>query len=191
MKLLGSMTKDKFAFVLIAFFLTIFVVVALIEKIDQPPNNIVLVSLLGLLVVGLATLLATVNHIAEITALTFKEQLVTILGSCIGALVTYFISISLHISPVISAALVGCLAAYWPKTMPEWSVAMYCGAFVGMSGNFVLGEPILILVSAFIAGITLILSRKVFVGVGGKLGTLAFMSVAITVSLVVLLRLIR
>lgn len=107
-----------------------------------------------------------------------------------GAVITFWLSRTLHHSPVIAAGTVGLLASFipsvWPKT--SWSgqipPATYCGAFVGMTSPKVAGDYPFILLAAGSAGILLMLSKNVFHGYGGKLGTIAFGGVALIAVLI-------
>ena len=103
-----------------------------------------------------------------------------------GALGTYYISTTLKLGPVIAASGVGFLASFIPiinqkspilKESPE---AIYCGAFVGMTAPQVASGLSFILFAGFITGVILLLSKNVFNGFGGKLGTIAFGGVALT-----------
>ncbi|MCG8571523.1 MAG: hypothetical protein MJB14_15415 [Spirochaetes bacterium] len=61
----------------------------------------------------------------------------------------------------------------------EMAAAWYTGAFVGMSSYFVLMLKRDYFIAGTISGILFILSRNLFVGVGGKLGFLSFLAVLI------------
>ncbi len=64
--------------------------------------------------------------------------------------------------------------------MKQLPAAIYCGAFIGMSSTGVASGFMFILTASFFTAILLFLSKNLFAGVGGKLGTLAFAGVVIT-----------
>ena len=59
--------------------------------------------------------------------------------------------------------------------------SLYCGAFVGMTSSHVLPGTSWVLLAGTIAGIIYSLARHFWVGIGGKLGTIAFAGTALTV----------
>ena len=52
--------------------------------------------------------------------------------------------------------------------------AIYCGVFVGMSSAVIVPSVGFILAAGILAGVIYILSKNIFLGMGGKLGTMAF-----------------
>jgi len=87
----------------------------------------------------------------------------------------------------VQAALVGVLA--WltgrlkllsPRVRPA---SLYCGAFVGMTSSHVLPGLGWLTLAGILAGILYSLANHFCVGIGGKLGTMAFAGTAITVAL--------
>lgn len=97
-----------------------------------------------------------------------------------GVILTYFIAKELSINAVIASSAVGFIGYLVIK---NHSVAIYCGSFAGMVSSFVFGYDEVILI-AFVCGLLYILLKPLFVGVGGKLGTIAFIS---TVGMAILL----
>jgi len=94
-----------------------------------------------------------------------------------GGLITYALSHEMGLGPVIAASLVGLLASMiWPET----SVAAYCGAFVGMTSDILLFTYPEVALAGLISGLVFILSKDVFNGFGGKLGTMALVGTALT-----------
>jgi len=59
----------------------------------------------------------------------------------------------------------------------DYGLAWYTGAFVGMSSYYVLMLKRHFFISGLFAGIYFILTRNIFIGVGGKLGFISFLSV--------------
>ncbi|MBL3655179.1 hypothetical protein [Fulvivirga sediminis] len=97
-----------------------------------------------------------------------------------GAVLTFFLSSGLHMNSVVSVGLVGLAASFVPKftgdnlLSQQIPAAIYCGAFVGMTSPDIAHGYQFILLAATTAGVLLILSKNVFHGYGGKLGTMAF-----------------
>lgn len=59
--------------------------------------------------------------------------------------------------------------------------SLYCGAFAGMTSSHVLPDTRWVFVAGVMAGIIYSLARQFWVGIGGKLGTIAFAGTALTV----------
>jgi len=99
-----------------------------------------------------------------------------------GAAFTYYLSIEVQLGPVLAAGIVGLLGHYLPcwirsKSLNSFSVAVYCGAFVGMSSAQVLPNEMMAAFGGALSGLGLILFRNHLNGIGGKLGSIAFASV--------------
>ena len=94
-----------------------------------------------------------------------------------AGIVTYGISNDLGLGPVISASVIALLAH---MIAPKYSVSSYCGSFVGMTSNLLLYNYQEVALASFIAGIVFFLTSDAFNGFGGKLGTIALLSTAIT-----------
>ena len=111
-----------------------------------------------------------------------NKSFAVILLVVLGAVFTFVISLKLKTGPVIAAALVGTLASFIPnffrsrnsEIIKELPAAVYCGAFVGMTSTSIGASYLQILLAGFAAGSLYVLSSNTFVGVGGKLGTIAF-----------------
>jgi hypothetical protein len=69
------------------------------------------------------------------------------------------------------AELVGC------HRRPGLGAAMYCGAFAGMTSEQVLPHPGWVLLAGALAGLLLNLLQSSWGGIGGKLGSTAFLAV--------------
>ena len=94
-----------------------------------------------------------------------------------GALVTYGLAVEGGASPIVGAGAVGVVAAL---AMPTRAVPAYCGAFVGMTSPAVLDTYVSTAVAAVVATLLFLAVRPVYHGVGGKLGTTAFVGVVLT-----------
>ena len=88
---------------------------------------------------------------------------------------------------VQAAALVGAMG--WLGGLPSllgervFPAALYCGAFAGMTSSDLLPGFWWTILAGLLAGIVYSLARHIWVGIGGKLGTMAFAGTAMTVAL--------
>ncbi len=88
----------------------------------------------------------------------------------IGAFVTFLFNSNLGMGAVVAAGLVGTMAAVM---VPKLGVPVYCGAFVGMASSDLFTSYSLLIVAGIISGVVFVLTKNVFNGYGGKLGTIA------------------
>ena len=96
-----------------------------------------------------------------------------------GALLTFFLQ-KQGLSSVLSSCLVGLLGVL-VSYLTKYDAFMYvcfAGSFVGMTAISIGTYPI-ILASGAVCGLIFHTSKNLFVGYGGKMGTSAFISVAI------------
>lgn len=102
----------------------------------------------------------------------------------LGSFTTYFLQHQIDLNTVFSAGIVGFSGSYIPLLVKnnrhgkEIPIAIYCGAFVGMS-TVDLGYSYLLFATLATALIYLY-TQNLFHGIGGKLGTIAFMGVLYT-----------
>lgn len=133
--------------------------------------------------VGLG-LLAGLHHSTSVPAAVplFLDDVVHVV---LGALSVQLAIRSGGMTAVQGAAMVGGLA--WlssriglldQRVLPA---SLYCGAFAGMTSPHVLPGTSWVFLAATIAGILYSLARHFWVGIGGKLGTIAFAGTALTV----------
>jgi len=99
------------------------------------------------------------------------------LSVLLGGIFAFFLTHDLGLGPVVAASLVGILAYL---VVPKYGVPVYCGAFVGMTSNLLLFNYTEVALAGLIAGIVYILTRDVFNGFGGKLGTIALIGTTLT-----------
>jgi hypothetical protein len=92
----------------------------------------------------------------------------------VGTLVTFAGATELGLSPIVAASLVGVAAAVATRRV---AVPAYCGAFVGMTSPEVFGSYWQVTLAAVLAGVLFTAAHPVFHGLGGKLGTTAFVGV--------------
>lgn len=98
----------------------------------------------------------------------------------IGSFSTYFLQHNLQFNTVLSAGMVGFVGSFTSKikkipTSKSWPVVIYCGAFVGMT-KLELGY-IYLFTATLLTSLFYTFTQHYFHGIGGKLGTLAFMGV--------------
>jgi hypothetical protein len=104
-----------------------------------------------------------------------NRNLVAVVG---GMLFTFAGVTELGVSPIVAASVVGIIAAVGVRSV---AVPMYCGAFVGMTSPELFGSYWYATLAAVLAGLLFIVAHPVFHGVGGKLGTTAFVGVLLVV----------
>lgn len=127
-------------------------------------------------IVTIGTIIALYYEIKDLLTQTIKPvgfsiKVYEFLAVVIGGLTTFYLSIDIGLGAVIAAAVIGILAA---MIAPKYSVPAYCGAFVGMSSNALFFSYAEVAMASTIAGIVYVITRDVFGGFGGKLGTIAF-----------------
>jgi hypothetical protein len=113
------------------------------------------------------------------------EKISVALWVPLGGLMCYLLNFHTDLGSVLSAGIIGVLASFLPfinkesnylKKLPD---AIYCGVFVGMSSVEIIPSIVLVIAAGVFAGIFFMLSKNIFVGIGGKLGTIAFGGVVI------------
>ncbi len=100
-----------------------------------------------------------------------REDAANFISVVSGTLVTYFLSVNLGMGPVVAAGLVGLFATL---ALPRFDVPIYCGAFAGMACPILLHTYFHVSLAGLVAGMVFVLTKSVFNGFGGKLGTIAF-----------------
>jgi hypothetical protein len=101
-----------------------------------------------------------------------KEFYLTWLLLGYGALACYFLTLYLGTPPALSSSLT--TLAFWPLEKKYDAIkpsVIFCGSFIGM------GEDLsIVLFAPIVAAILSVLLKSKFVGLGGKLGAIAFVS---------------
>ncbi|MFU8827482.1 MAG: hypothetical protein ACNA70_08325 [Brevefilum sp.] len=93
------------------------------------------------------------------------------LAVVVGGGVTFYLSRDIGLGAVVASGLIGVLAA---MIVPKYGAPAYCGSFVGMSSSALFFSHTEVALASIIAGIVYVISRDIFPGFGGKLGTIAF-----------------
>ena len=106
---------------------------------------------------------------------------ITPLVSAAAALAVLGLSRGLACPVVFSAGAVGSAGGLLERvTGQRWAgigAAIYCGAFAGMTSERVLAHPGWVLLAGAMAGVVLELLQRSWGGIGGKLGSTAFLAV--------------
>lgn len=122
------------------------------------------------------------------------EPFSLILWVVLGTICTYYLNHIVMTGPILAASMTGVVASLIPNIkedslyLKQLPAAIYCGAFVGMSGSRVANDFYFVLTAAFFTGVLLVVSKSLLKGVGGRLGTLAFSGVVMTYILIYLLK---
>lgn len=113
------------------------------------------------------------------------ENIWVIVWVPIGAVVCYLLNVMGGLGSVLSAGITGTVASFAPEINRESNylkklpAAIYCGVFVGMSSAEIVPSIGFVAAAGTLAGVFLMLSKNLFLGIGGKLGTVAFGGVII------------
>ena len=119
------------------------------------------------------------RRVGEIRRTTPSEIVGSTVAVMSGTIATLVVVIELGLSPVVSAGVVGIVGAI---VVPRRAVPVYCGAFVGMTSPELFVTYWHALVAAGVSSVVFVLGKPVFHGVGGKLGTTAFVGATVTVA---------
>ncbi|MDW5288911.1 hypothetical protein [Formosa sp. PL04] len=108
------------------------------------------------------------------------EELLVVVWVPIGAVTCYLLNVFGNLGGVLSTAITGTFASFLPvfNTKSEYlkklPPAIYCGSFVGMSSLEIAPSIHFVILAGVLAGTFLLLSKSIFMGIGGKLGMVAF-----------------
>jgi hypothetical protein len=104
----------------------------------------------------------------------WNEYPISVLMIVIGALITFNL-VKFQMSAVLASSIVGIFGSLILK---RYEIEIFTGSFVGMS-SVVLFSDIGILVASIIAAVIYLSGKNVFVGIGGKLGSSAFIGTSL------------
>ena len=115
--------------------------------------------------------------ISPMPSFTLAEQIVGL--SVAAAILTYWLSVTLHHGPVLASSAVGVaggllLPAIFPETGELLAVVVICATFTGMTASKRFSAPLAMVAAGLLTGIVFLYSVPVFGGTGGKLGAIAF-----------------
>lgn len=100
--------------------------------------------------------------------------------SCAAAVLTFLLSTKLGLGAVVASALVGLIGAQLLNEREQ--LVMYLGAFVGMSSALRFPALTPIVLAGLLGGFLFEFSQECWVGVGGRLGTIAAAAVVVVLS---------
>ncbi len=106
---------------------------------------------------------------------TLPNTLIPSLAVALGAFSTFYL-VKSGLSAVLASGLIGILGSVLFK---RYEVEIFTGSFVGMS-SVVLFNDVGLMFASLIAYLVYFFGKKVFVGIGGKLGSSAFAGTVIT-----------
>ncbi|WP_207586788.1 hypothetical protein [Halomontanus rarus] len=114
-------------------------------------------------------------------ALQWDSARVVVPVAVVGAVSTVVLSVRLELGAVVGSALVGVVAgAAFPTLLPglgeTLAAVAFCASFVGMSATGRLRDEAHVALAGCLCGLVFIAVTPAFVGAGGKLGTVAFVS---------------
>lgn len=137
--------------------------------------------LLGFSLIGLLVLLGFLHHGDH--GPPAAPEILPVLQAALGALAVLALSRAGLTTVVAATALVGCAGGLLERLgrghpwLAELAAPLYCGAFAGMTSKLVLHHPGWVLLAGGLAGLLFSLLRNSWGGIGGKLGTTAFLAV--------------
>ena len=108
------------------------------------------------------------------------EDLESIFMVIVGTIISFALNNEFGLQAVAASSIVGFLASI---VIPKHQIALYCGSFAGMASIEVFSRYESVLLSGLITGITLVFTKHVFKGFGGKLGISAFVGTTISAAI--------
>ncbi|WP_353892992.1 hypothetical protein PRVXH_002395 [Proteinivorax hydrogeniformans] len=151
-------------------------------------DNGIFLTLLA--VVGILYAIGVYHHVQEIEMMSrsgnMDKRIQMILLAVCGTFLAFFLGAdpdileapALGLNPMVGSGIVGILAAqFLPKDL---AVVAYTAAFAGMSCATVLSNYSMVLLAGILVGVIFIKVQPIYNGYGGKLGTIAALSVLIT-----------
>lgn len=109
-----------------------------------------------------------------------QQTFLLIIAGAFGAIATYILQ-RFGLSIVVASCIVGLLGAMTGHflELPQLSIVIFAGSFVGMTSTAIGSIPLILLAGA-LTGLFFKLSSNIFVGFGGRLGTIAFLSTVLS-----------
>jgi len=160
--------------------LILFVFIFLLQTLSTTwPNHLFSSVIVVICVGGICVFLyqSDWKNQSEVEKYGINKSLISFFAVCLANWMTLILYNSLGISAVIASALVGLAGG---MLFPAYSVAIFCGSFVGMSSQAILADIPTVLLSSMIAGAVYVMSEYSLNGIGGKLGTIAFIGSSMT-----------
>ena len=113
------------------------------------------------------------------------ENISVVVWVPIGAVICYLLNTSTDLGSVLSVGITGAVASLLPSIdkksdyFNKLPAAIYCGAFIGMSSVKIAPSIGFVIAAGILAGLFFMLAKNLFVGIGGKFGSIAFGSMVI------------
>ena len=155
------------------------------------PHSLIVIPVLGIILTGLVATYVKVR--LHHTDYHYEDVWVAIWVP-VSAAGCYYLSTQTTLGPIIAAGITGTVGSYLPSVyrkpvyLKKLPYAVYCGAFIGMCSTEVAPTVSFVLCAGMITALLLVLSKSLFMGVGGKLGVLAFGGVVTTAFLFYILK---
>lgn len=138
-------------------------------------------SLLGRSIIVAVFLLGIVGAAGRSALQLSSRYLRSAVISCAAAVITFLLSTKLELGTVVASGLVGLLGAQVLHGREQ--LILYLGTFVGMSSTLRFPSLGPLVVAGLVGGILFELSDELWVGVGGRLGTIAAAAVVVVLAL--------
>ncbi|MFU8792400.1 MAG: hypothetical protein ACNA7K_00085 [Acholeplasmataceae bacterium] len=108
-----------------------------------------------------------------------QKDLISLVFVLVGFVLSFGLYFYASMPQIAASALTGVIGYVFLR---EYEKEVYCGSFAGMI-SLVVVSPIFIILMVVILPVAFLMSRSIFNGLGGKLGTTAFVASIISVSL--------
>ncbi len=146
-----------------------------------PWHIVCLLTLLGL--ISFLGLCQAVEH-GGLSPIGWRDVFGSTLSTILVLILLYLGVKSVILAAGLIGVLGGCLELLFPDGIfKDMSPAFYCGAFVGMTSESVLIDPAFVVLGGALAGGFWSLFRHSWIGIGGKMGTMAFFAVYVAIGL--------
>lgn len=115
------------------------------------------------------------NELKETEFKLYTRVFCTLLFAATGL---FHVNNYINIDPILAAALFALFGVITLKLIKQYALAssFYCGIFIGMSNYYSQNSLSSIILACALATLLIIVFRNRFIGYGGKLGTIAFLS---------------
>lgn len=113
------------------------------------------------------------------------ENISVVIWVPIGAVSCYLLNTTTDLGSVLSVGITGAVASFLPSIdkrsdyFNKLPAAIYCGAFIGMSSVKIAPSIGFVIAAGILAGLFFMLAKNLFVGIGGKFGSIAFCSMVV------------
>ena len=178
--------QTRISFAMISSFLILFYGLIFYEITTSLSKNLFLVGLILLL-------LGFISQKSNRKAGKYKflKKTGILIVTPLAAIITFILSTQFGFGPVIASSSVALIyssiASKIGRSLDNLSKSIYCGSFVGMGSSFVFTSTWMIGLAGILAGVMIVISHYVYRGIGGMLGTKAFISSTIIKAILIVL----